>query len=183
MQYAAVHAASKSDTKAMILLKAVATGPHWNVATDTLISFQTPHSNSCINVGTLDRSVRTVTRLKAGRVKNRCSIPGRGKRLPCFPTSPQQRNGGTCHPPYDYWLPGTNCTRMNLTTHLYPVPRLRMSGAIPPTHMDLWQTKGHIYITMNAKVELHETRCHNYCTFTYNKKSDCFEERACNSRD
>lgn len=41
-----------------------------------------------------DSSVGTVTRLQAGRVKNRCSIPGRGERLSCIPTCPQQRNVG-----------------------------------------------------------------------------------------
>ena len=97
MQYAAEHAVSKSDTNEMILLKVVANGPHWNVVTDTLISFQAPHSNSLISVGTLDSSVGKVTRLRAGRVKNKCSISGRGKRLSCIPTCPQQRNGGVCH--------------------------------------------------------------------------------------
>ena len=35
---------------------------------------------------------------------------------------------------------------MNLAAHLYLVPRLRMSGVLPPLpYMSLWRAKGQLY--------------------------------------
>jgi hypothetical protein len=89
-------------------------------------------------------SVSIVTRLQVWRLWTRGSIPGRARD---FFSSPKVQTVSRAHP--------ASCTQralylrgcgVKLTTHLHPVPTIRISGAVPPySHMPSWSAQEQVY--------------------------------------
>jgi hypothetical protein len=82
-----------------------------------------------------DSSVGIVIRLRAGRLRNRISIPGRDKGFVPYSTAHRSALGST-HPPLHWVLCsfplGKAVLSLNLTIHPHRVKRLRILEAIPP---------------------------------------------------
>jgi len=86
-----------------------------------------------------------VIRLRAGRQKHHGSLPGSGKRF----TSPPARPDGLSllfNGHRRFFPQRQSGPEVNLTTHLHPVPRLRI---IPLPHMHLWRAVGRYFLPSN----------------------------------
>jgi hypothetical protein len=83
-----------------------------------------------------DSSYGIAPKLGAAQLRNRGSIPERGKRISSSP----ERSGAN---PASYpWAPGDLChgkgdSGVKLATYIYLVPSLRMRGVIPPPHSSI----------------------------------------------
>ena len=88
-----------------------------------------------------DSSVDIATRLRAGRPRNRGSIPGKGKRFTSSPKHPDRLWGPATILVKRYqglFLRGQSGRWVKLTIHPHLVPRVRMCGTMLPPHTLSW---------------------------------------------
>jgi hypothetical protein len=86
-----------------------------------------------------DGLVSAVTRLRSRRARNHGLIPGRGKIVLSSAKCSDRLCGG--NQPLTVWVPGVLSLELRrqgvkLTTRLHLVPKITMSGAIPPLSHD-----------------------------------------------